>query len=93
MEKERQMQTVLVINVPINLFLDDTSANRSKRWMPLHCVQMQPSGVYQTKYVEHRFLILLLAIHVKLILIIQLKIKGVIDSFETTVSFLFVNLI
>ena len=32
------------ITIPINLFLDDTSTHKSRRWKPLHCVQMQMSG-------------------------------------------------
>lgn len=33
------------VTMPINLFLDDTSTHRSKRWLPLHCIQMQLSGL------------------------------------------------
>ncbi|XP_062568513.1 uncharacterized protein LOC134230696 [Saccostrea cucullata] len=33
-----------VWTLPVNIFIDDTSANRSKRWLGLHCIQMQPTG-------------------------------------------------
>lgn len=32
------------ISVPVNLFIDDTSTNVSKRWQPMHCAQMQLAG-------------------------------------------------
>ncbi|XP_062587706.1 uncharacterized protein LOC134249366, partial [Saccostrea cucullata] len=32
-----------VWTLPVNIFIDDTSANRSKRWLGLHCIQMQPT--------------------------------------------------
>ncbi|XP_078318513.1 uncharacterized protein LOC111104890 [Crassostrea virginica] len=31
--------------MPVNIFLDDTSTTKSKRWLPLHCIQMQLSGI------------------------------------------------
>ncbi|XP_052075508.1 uncharacterized protein LOC127712964 [Mytilus californianus] len=34
-----------VVTMPLNLFLDDTSTHKSKRWLPLHCVQMQLTGL------------------------------------------------
>nr|XP_022290275.1 uncharacterized protein LOC111101912 [Crassostrea virginica] len=34
-----------IIKVPLNLFIDDMSANRSKRWAPMHAVQAQASGL------------------------------------------------
>ncbi|CAG2194116.1 unnamed protein product [Mytilus edulis] len=34
-----------VVSVPINLFMDDLSANQSRRWSPLHAVQGQISGL------------------------------------------------
>nr|XP_022293442.1 uncharacterized protein LOC111104031 [Crassostrea virginica] len=34
-----------VWTLPINIFIDDTSANRSKRWLGLHCIQMQLAGL------------------------------------------------
>nr|XP_022303905.1 uncharacterized protein LOC111111306 isoform X2 [Crassostrea virginica] len=33
------------IAVPVNLFIDDTSTNVSRRWLPMHCAQMQLAGV------------------------------------------------
>lgn len=33
-----------IVTVPVNLFFDDTSTHRSKRWLALHCVQMQLAG-------------------------------------------------
>lgn len=33
-----------IVTVPVNLFFDDTSTHRSKRWLTLHCVQMQLAG-------------------------------------------------
>nr|XP_022310275.1 uncharacterized protein LOC111115731 [Crassostrea virginica] len=34
-----------VINLPLNIFIDDLSANKSRRWSPLHAVQTQLSGL------------------------------------------------
>ncbi|CAC5357348.1 unnamed protein product [Mytilus coruscus] len=34
-----------LITIPFNMFLDDTSTHKSRRWMPLHCIQMQLSGI------------------------------------------------
>ena len=34
-----------VVNVPINLFMDDLSANTSRRWAPIHAVQGQIAGL------------------------------------------------
>ncbi|XP_078341811.1 uncharacterized protein LOC111114859 isoform X2 [Crassostrea virginica] len=34
-----------IVTLPLNIFLDDTSTHRSKRWLALHCIQMQLSGV------------------------------------------------
>ncbi|XP_062613603.1 uncharacterized protein LOC134275343 [Saccostrea cucullata] len=34
-----------IVTLPVNLFLDDTSTHKSKRWLPLHCIQMQLSGL------------------------------------------------
>lgn len=33
-----------IVTVPVNLFFHDTSTHRSKRWLALHCVQMQLAG-------------------------------------------------
>ena len=33
-----------VWTLPVKIFVDDTSANRSKSWLGLHCIQMQPAG-------------------------------------------------
>lgn len=50
-EKEETLQCssfwrdLPVVNVPINLFIDDLSANQSRRWAPLHAVQGQISGL------------------------------------------------
>nr|XP_034308999.1 uncharacterized protein LOC117683581 isoform X2 [Crassostrea gigas] len=33
------------VSIPVNLFIDDTSTNVSKRWQPMHCAQMQLAGV------------------------------------------------
>ena len=33
-----------IITIPFNMFLDDTATHKSRRWMPLHCIQMQLSG-------------------------------------------------
>ncbi|XP_033760463.1 uncharacterized protein LOC117342414 isoform X2 [Pecten maximus] len=30
---------------PVNLFFDDTSANKSKKWNALHCIQLQMAGL------------------------------------------------
>ncbi|CAG2198771.1 unnamed protein product [Mytilus edulis] len=35
----------VVYTVPVNFFMDDTSSNVSKRWSPLHCIQMQLAGI------------------------------------------------
>ncbi|VDH93719.1 Hypothetical predicted protein [Mytilus galloprovincialis] len=34
-----------LITIPFNMFPDDTSTHKSRRWMPLHCIQMQLSGI------------------------------------------------
>ncbi|XP_061186754.1 uncharacterized protein LOC133194862 isoform X2 [Saccostrea echinata] len=34
-----------ILTVPVNLFLDDTSTHRSKKWLALHCIQLQLSGI------------------------------------------------
>ncbi|CAG2217414.1 unnamed protein product [Mytilus edulis] len=34
-----------VVTVPINIFIDDTSANKSRRWDALHCIQTQLAGI------------------------------------------------
>lgn len=34
-----------IYTLPVNLFMDDTSANKSKKWKALHCVQMQLAGL------------------------------------------------
>lgn len=38
-----------VYTVPLNLFMDDTSANKSKKWKPLHCIQLQLAGIPKAK--------------------------------------------
>lgn len=38
-----------VYTVPLNLFMDDTSANKSKKWKPLHCTQLQLAGIPKAK--------------------------------------------
>lgn len=38
-----------VYTVPLNLFMDDTSANKSKKWKPLHCRQLQLAGIPKAK--------------------------------------------
>ncbi|XP_071138224.1 uncharacterized protein [Mytilus edulis] len=44
--KQSSLYTGLpVITVPLNLFMDDMSANQSKRWSPLHAIQGQLSGL------------------------------------------------
>ena len=35
-----------IVTMPVNIFLDDTSTTKSKRWLPLHCIQMQLSGTF-----------------------------------------------
>ena len=34
-----------IVTVPVNLFMDDLSANQSKRWSCLHAAQMQLAGL------------------------------------------------
>ena len=34
-----------IVTMPVNLFLDDTSTHKSRRWKALHCIQMQLSGI------------------------------------------------
>ncbi|XP_033731106.1 uncharacterized protein LOC117320703 [Pecten maximus] len=34
-----------IINVPVNVFMDDLSSNKSRRWSPLHSIQMQLAGL------------------------------------------------
>ena len=45
-----------IVTMPVNIFLDDTSTTKSKRWLPLHCIQMQLSGTFhhmmQNDFVE-----------------------------------------
>ncbi|XP_069109518.1 uncharacterized protein [Argopecten irradians] len=38
-----------VVNVPVNLFLDDTGVHKSRQWKALHCIQMQDSGLPLTE--------------------------------------------
>lgn len=33
-----------IVQLPVNLFLDDTSTHRSRQWMAFHCIQMQLAG-------------------------------------------------
>ncbi|CAG2238810.1 unnamed protein product [Mytilus edulis] len=44
-----------VVTMPLNLFLDDTSTHKSKRWLPLHCVQMQLTGKMLQKEIKLKF--------------------------------------
>lgn len=44
-EKPKENSKIPQISVPVNLFIDDTSTNVSKRWQPMHCAQMQLAGV------------------------------------------------
>ncbi|XP_078331337.1 uncharacterized protein LOC144625125 [Crassostrea virginica] len=44
-DKPEKDSTVPQISIPVNLFIDDTSTNVSKRWQPLHCAQIQLAGV------------------------------------------------
>lgn len=37
--------SIPICTLPVNIFIGDTSAIRSKRWLGLHCVQMQPAGL------------------------------------------------
>ncbi|XP_069105899.1 uncharacterized protein [Argopecten irradians] len=34
-----------IVSVPLNIFIDDLSADQSRRWSPLHAVQMQIAGL------------------------------------------------
>ncbi|XP_055997292.1 uncharacterized protein LOC125675581 [Ostrea edulis] len=40
-----QNQRIPKLSIPVNLFIDDTSTNISRRWLPMHCAQMQLAGV------------------------------------------------
>lgn len=39
-----QNQDVAKLSVPLNLFIDDTSTNISRKWLPMHCAQIQLAG-------------------------------------------------
>ncbi|XP_078326415.1 uncharacterized protein LOC111111074 isoform X3 [Crassostrea virginica] len=54
-----QNQDKAKIAVPVNLFIDDTSTNVSRRWLPMHCAQMQLAGVplqFRNKEIYSNFL-------------------------------------
>lgn len=34
-----------IIKIPLNIFVDDLSANQSRRWAPLHGIQAQLAGL------------------------------------------------
>ena len=34
-----------VVNIPVNIFVDDTSGNKSKKWNPYHLWTLQVAGI------------------------------------------------
>ncbi|XP_069117410.1 uncharacterized protein [Argopecten irradians] len=34
-----------IVTIPVNIFIDDLATNQSRRWLPLHAVQMQVAGL------------------------------------------------
>ena len=49
-----------IVNYPINVFIDDTSGNKSKKWNPYHLWTMQFAGLpneYKQKKTYNHFLV------------------------------------
>ncbi|XP_062599983.1 uncharacterized protein LOC134261573 [Saccostrea cucullata] len=46
---QHQVRGLPVYTLPLNLFMDDTSANKSKKWKPLHCLQLQLAGIPKSR--------------------------------------------
>lgn len=46
-----------IVTVPVNHFFDDTSTHRSKKWLALHCVQMQLADIiYQLLQIANEYM-------------------------------------
>ena len=62
----------------MNIFSDDTSANRSRRWHPVHAIQCQPAGVPIAIRQKGRNVCLLAASDsVKLLPLTELAVKAI----------------
>ena len=50
-----------VVQVPMNLFADDTSGNKSRKWKPIHGLQCQTAGLLKEQRQKGRNVSLLAA--------------------------------